>query len=63
MTITPDYYTTLDGVQYAVIDDVQNCTSCLFRTEGDGSIDDVVAKHGDDIDAILQSAVRYITAD
>lgn len=48
---------------YDVIDDVAHCDMCLFPAEGDGSIEDLTEKCGDDLDALMQSAAYYLIAE
>ena len=43
--------------------DVVDGTTCLFPTEGEGSIENIIAEYGDDIDAITQSATWFLVAE
>jgi hypothetical protein len=49
-----------DGDLWHRITDPSSGVDCLYPTDGPGSIDDVIAKYGDDLDAVMQSATRYI---
>lgn len=46
---------------YDVIDDEAHGVMCLFPTDGEGSIDDVIAKYGDDMAVILSSATWFLS--
>lgn len=48
---------------YDVIDDESHCATCLFPTEGEGSMADLTEKYGDDLDALMQSATYYLVAE
>ena len=49
----------IDGQYWQVITDSAG-TDCLFPCTGPGSVGDVIARFGDDIDAVCQSAASYL---
>jgi hypothetical protein len=49
----------IDGQYWQVITDASG-TDCLFPTDGPGSIEDIISRFGDDLDAVCQSAARYL---
>lgn len=68
---TPDFETlTADrqidlggGVLYDAIDDEAHGLTCIYPTEGPGSLVSIVAQYGCDLDVVLQSATYYLSAD
>lgn len=49
-----------NGQMWHRLTDEPNGVDCYYPTEGEGSIEALVAEVGDDLDAILQSAAFYV---
>ena len=49
----------IDGQYWQVITAADG-TDCLFPTDGAGSVEDAIARFGDDLEAVCQSAARYL---
>lgn len=57
--ITPDFSILIEGNMYDGLNDPHSSVDALFPCEGDGSIADIVYHHGNDLDAVMQSAFYY----